>query len=229
MRQRYACTIFFLFLLSCNNNSQTEVTSRPTDSSLFHERMMALQKKYADPNSPFRDEQEAIKIYDSILASPWYSAAEKQAIQHTLKLAQQNRIGSVANDFTFYTPEGTAKKLYAIKSPYTLLYFYNPECNACKEMKAALVASSIITQKLHAGTLKLVAIYIDTDLSIWRTHLPYLPKEWIHGRDEEQYLWKNKVYDLRAIPTIYLLDKNKKVLLKDCTSISQLEEVLCNL
>jgi len=44
--------------------------------------------------------------------------------------------------------------------------------------------------------------------------------------DENEYLYKNKIYDLRAVPTIYLLDKDKKVILKDCTSLLDLEAAL---
>jgi len=53
-----------------------------------------------------------------------------------------------------------------------------------------------------------------------------MPKNWIHGRDENEYLYKNKVYDLYAIPTIYLLDKNKKVILKDVLDVRVIEREL---
>jgi len=33
------------------------------------------------------------------------------------------------------------------------------------------------------------------------------------------------VYDLRAIPTVYLLDKDKKVLLKDCVDVMEIEKM----
>jgi hypothetical protein len=54
-----------------------------------------------------------------------------------------------------------------------------------------------------------------------------MPAEWIQGRDEYG-LYKNNVYDLRAIPSLYLLDKDKKVLLKDCTDLKEIEKSLKN-
>jgi len=39
-------------------------------------------------------------------------------------------------------------------------------------------------------------------------------------------LYKNSVYDLHAIPTVYLLDKEKKVLLKDAINVAEIEALL---
>ena len=36
----------------------------------------------------------------------------------------------------------------------------------------------------------------------------------------------DELYDLRAIPTLYLLDQDKVVLLKDCMSIPTIEQVI---
>ena len=42
---------------------------------------------------------------------------------------------------------------------------------------------------------------------------------------EEAMLQTKNLYDLRAIPTLYLLDKNKTVLLKDAT-LQKVEQYL---
>ena len=40
---------------------------------------------------------------------------------------------------------------------------------------------------------------------------------WIHSWDQQRVLRREHRYDLRALPTLYLLDKGKKVLIKDGT------------
>ena len=45
-------------------------------------------------------------------------------------------------------------------------------------------------------------------------------------QDENEYLYKSNVYDLHAIPTIYLLDRNKKVILKDVLDVRVIEKAL---
>ena len=90
-------------------------------------------------------------------------------------------------------------------------------------MKSSISRSAVINSQVEEGKLLVVAIYIDKDTAIWRSHLSEFPRRWIHGKDEGEYLYKNQVYDLRAIPTVYLLDSNKYVLLKDCLSIEEIE------
>jgi len=116
--------------------------------------------------------------------------------------------------------------MYDIRANHLILYFNNPDCPACIEMKSAITASPIITAKLNSGDLKILSIYTDNDETLWLNHLAEYPKQWLHGRDEDEYLYKNKVYDLRAIPTVYLLDKDKMVLLKDCVDVREIEMVL---
>ena len=93
-------------------------------------------------------------------------------------------------------------------------------------MKAALESSGVINNKISNKQLKVLAIYTDKDEKVWLDHVSEMPAKWIQGKDEYEYLYKNKVYDLRAIPTIYLLDSNKTVLLKDVTSLTLIERKL---
>ena len=143
-------------------------------------------------------------------------------------LARQNNPGRLANNFSYFTVDGSKKQLYGLQAKYTLLFFYNPECDACKVYKDLLRKSALINDRIKKGLLKVLAVYIDQDVSVWKKHLPEMPRAWIHGRDENEYLYKNAVYDLHAIPTIYLLDRNKKVILKDVLDVSVIEAKLIN-
>jgi len=49
-----------------------------------------------------------------------------------------------------------------------------------------------------------------------------MPAQWIHAYDKGMEITQRRLYDIKAIPTLYLLDKEKKVLLKD-TSVEALE------
>ena len=49
-----------------------------------------------------------------------------------------------------------------------------------------------------------------------------MPANWINGFDSNQKIANEELYDLKAMPTLYLLDKGKKVLLKD----ADLDEIL---
>ena len=70
--------------------------------------------------------------------------------------------------------------------------------------------------------IAILTVYPDADIDEWRSHLPQMPAIWIHSYDKETTITKQKLYDIKAIPTLYLLDKDKKVILKD-TSIEAIE------
>lgn len=215
------------FVLSADEEALDSIlVSVSKDSLVLRETIAYLENVFGNPNSNFRNEAYYAKLLQAKIHSAFYLDAEKEIASERLHLLQQNNIGKFANDFAYRTPAGKMLHLYDVKAPYTLLYFYNPECEACKAMKEALTRSEMISRMLKSGELKIVAIYTDKDETVWRRHLPQMPKEWIHGRDQEEYLYRTGVYDLRAIPTVYLLDADKKVLLKDVTAIAEIESKL---
>jgi hypothetical protein len=198
------------------------------DSIVFRQTVTLLEVPFADPNSSYRNADLYSKILAAKKESSWYNADEKEIAADRMQLLQQNNVGKPANDFTYITPAGYKRRLYDIKSRFLLLYFNNPECPACREMKTALMNSSVITNKIKSGSLKVLSIYTDKDEKLWLDHLKEYPSSWIQGRDEDEFLYRNKIYDLRAIPTIYLLDASKKVLLKDCMDVSQIEKIIAS-
>ena len=194
-----------------------------TDSIVFHKTVNYLTRAYADPNSSFRNEIFYDKILKAQMDSKWNTDWVKKEAIRKRHLLHQNDVGSLANNFEYLAPNGQKRSMHNLKANYILLFFYNPECHACKEMKATLLRSSIIRNAILDGKLKILSVYTDADLSVWYKHLLEFPSNWLQGRDNDRYLYKNDIYDLRAIPTIYLLDQHKKVILKDCTSINELE------
>ena len=58
-------------------------------------------------------------------------------------------------------------------------------------------------------------IYPDEDLQAWYDYLDNYPKDWICGYDPDQVIRSDTRYWLRAIPSLYLLDDEKRVVLKD--------------
>ena len=195
------------------------------DSLVFRKTVSFLTEPFSSPNSSYRNQRFYAKILEAEINSDWYIAQEKEIAKGKLILEQQNNIGRLANDFTYTTPAGEVKRMYAIKANFLLLYFNNPECEACKEMKASLAQSAIINQKLHSGELRVLSIYVDADKKSWRSHLGDYPKQWLQGMGDSVTPYK-KIYDLSAIPAMYLLDKDKKVLLKDYFTSQSIEQLV---
>lgn len=178
-----------------------------------------------DPNSPLRNDEYYIPILEVLSASPLLDEYDKLIPQHDLHIAKQNRIGRSANDFEFILADDSRMKLYDIDSEYTLLMFANPDCPMCRAIIDDIESSVILTQLIELERLQVVAIYTDSDIAAWKRYLPALPKSWIKGYDNES-ISHNKLYNLRAIPSLYLLDSQKLVLIKDGTDIGHIEYVI---
>ena len=63
--------------------------------------------------------------------------------------------------------------------------------------------------------MKILGIYPDIDKEVWRKNAKQIPLSWINACDPKGKIKDNNIYDLKAIPTLYLLDNDKKVILKD--------------
>jgi hypothetical protein len=175
-----------------------------------------LYEKYLyEPNSPVMNEELYISVLEVIRGSDLFAEEERTRAEHRLEMALKNRMGTPASDFSFTLVNGKKARLYDIRAEYTLIFFNNPGCHACKEYRDAMHASPVITGLIRDKRLQVVAIYPDEELTEWREYIPQIPAEWINGYDHALVLRGKKLYNLRAIPTLYLLDSKKVVLLKD--------------
>ena len=96
-----------------------------------------------------------------------------------------------------------------------MLIFGNPDCNACRGLVEAFRGNPQIGGLISSGALKVVDIYIDEDVEAWKAAGEGYPKEWINGYDHLRRINSDRIYAVRGIPSVYLLDKNKTILLKD--------------
>ena len=216
------------------------ISDRPTDPAP----MQALMKRasasrpmldyfagmaealFADPNSPHRNDEFYIPVLEARLAAPFYDEYERMAPEYDLQLAMQNRIGQRANDFRYTVASGRSATLYGLKADFVLLFINNPGCPMCREIRDGICASPMLSDLIARGALKVLALYPDEDLGEWRRHFDEIPASWINAYDAGCTIEKGRLYSLRAIPALYLLDSRKQVLLKDVTEVAQVEELI---
>ncbi len=198
-----------------------------TDSLMVACFMDLCETYFYDPNSQLRNELLFAEALEAALASDKVDQTVKTRYRYLLDMCRKNLPGNRAADFRYRTITGTKGRMQAIRSPYLLLYFNNPGCHACETVKNTLAASPAITRLLQSGTLKILSVYPDKDLAEWQAAAPDLPVSWINACDKDGMIRKGELYDLKAIPTLYLLDENKAVILKDA-SAQAIEDYLIN-
>ena len=187
---------------------------------------MLADQVLGDPNSPLRNDEFYIPVLRAQLSSPWYDEYERLAPEYDLNLALQNRIGHPANDFRYTLASGATGTLYGLRAEYVLLFINNPGCPMCREIREAISASPMLTELIEHGRLRVLALYPDENLDEWRAYREQIPASWINAYDDGCVLREKGLYDLSAIPSLYLLDAQKRVLVKDATDVALVEEVI---
>jgi thiol-disulfide isomerase/thioredoxin len=196
------------------------------DKKVYHYFTDLCEKYLYDANSPMRNDEFYIPVLEAELASPL--TEEKVRPADLLQMAKKNRVGQSATNFSYTLANGQKGALHTLKSPYTLLFFYNPGCHNCQEVTQQLQASPVIDSFLKNHTLTVLAVYTDEDLQAWRDYLPKMPKEWTIVYDDKKAIHGDDLYDLKAIPSLYLLDGDQKtVVLKD-VGFAQVEDFFKN-
>ena len=188
---------------------------KDTVSQVFEIFVDLFQKYYYDPNSPMRNEDVYYHFVSRYASYEGLTDVEKAKYEREARLCALNRIGTRASDFRFADRRGNITNLYDIKAELTLLFFSNPGCDACMNIINVLREDPVISSMVASGRLAVANIYIDEDIQAWRSYMPVYPEEWYNGFDPDMVLRNNEIYAVRAIPSLYLLDSEKRVIMKD--------------
>ena len=182
-----------------------------------------------DPNSPLRNDEYYIPVLESMLESSLLDEYERIAPEYDLDLARKNRIGTPANDFVYTLADGSQHRMHDIEANYTILMFSNPGCPMCREIMEEITSSPLLNLLTEHGDLRTLSLYPDEDLEAWREHFKDMPTSWIRAYDKGMKITVERLYNLSAIPALYLLDSTKRVIIKDGTSVAQIENTIAYL
>lgn len=189
--------------------------------------MMQLADDYLyNPNSPFYNEGLYGVYLETMLEVLPEEDARRSSFDFKLRLLRRNKVGDKATDFSYYLPDGQKKSLVATstRGNRLLLVFYDPECDSCHEVLREMTADASLAEAVKAGRVTVLAVYTEGNQEAWRKGLADMPEGWIIGTDRQK-VKEEALYDLKAMPSLYLLDGQKRVLLKDAP-LGQIREVL---
>ena len=184
------------------------------ESNVFGKMTELVSSIEYDANSPLRDEDIYGPFAEAVSSSRFCPAGRAASYADEAECCALNRRGTKAADFEFTDMQGIQRDLYGVEAEWTVLNFINPGCNACNDVAEAF--SSPVFEGLSGnGKVRILGIYIDEELDKWFEESGKLPAFWTCGYDADQTIRGERLYDVRAIPSVYLLDKEKKVILKD--------------
>ncbi len=176
----------------------------------------------------------ADKYYLSGL-TPWADKGYVDKIKERVDKMRPNLIGAPAPELLLQTHEDTYVSLLKTPAEFTILIFWEPSCGHCKTEIPQLWD---LYQKVHDKGVVVFAVYTQYKRSEWDEYLAGHSYDWINawdgieGNDENGKsttfsLGTNfrSLYDVYSTPTLYLLDKDKKIIAKRI-GIETLEQIL---
>lgn len=218
----------FFYLLRLQSIAQQQLIIRKTIvqsceytdtySWIFH----WFEHFFHDCRSPYYDDELFLVFLTESLNAPIEDSMRGHA-EDLSSLVQKNRIEAPAINFNFQTRNGRIHTLYEFDSPLTLLIFINPVCLACHAAQVDLSESSVLNQLLSQGNLQIIAINPGIEFDQWMAS--DYPVSWIVGYDCDNIINTDRLYDIQYYPALYLLDEEKRVILKQ-TRLDQIEERL---
>jgi thiol-disulfide isomerase/thioredoxin len=166
---------------------------------------------------------------------PWLTDQGKKIITDRAYSLMSNIMGSPAAEIDLPDSNGVSKNLYGVEAPFVLVTIWDPTCGHCKETLPKL--DSMYQAKWKGHGLKIFALAKETDgtRKDWTSFISdHHLNEWIHvyyskeadkARIAANTPGYSQLYDVQSFPTLYLLDKDKRIIAKKVTA-EQVDDIL---
>lgn len=175
--------------------------------------------------------------YHSKGLSKWLNEKQMEAISRRAYMLMANLIGEKAADLDMLNTADKPTSLYSLDADYTVISFWDPNCGHCKDEIPRLDSIYKASWKKH--NVKIFAVLTpDGKQNVKPEWLSFIKEhnigDWTHvyktkEMEEEDYAAQRpgfrQLYDINLTPTIYLLDKEKRIIGKKLTLL-QLNELL---
>ena len=171
--------------------------------------------------------------YHSKGLTPWLNEKQNETITRRAYMLMANLVGEKGANLEFLDTANNVSALYDVKADYTVVIFWDPNCGHCKEELP--VIDSFYRQNWQAKNLKLYAVMTEYDTTAWKTFINNNQlTDWTHVHhtlemDKMETAAQKpsfkQLYDITQTPTLYLLDKEKRIVAKKLTP-KQLNDLL---
>ena len=155
-----------------------------------------------------------VKIADDIYLSgkaDWVSKEFKDDLRKQIDLMRPNLIGKKAENLVMDSYNGIFVSLYDVEKDFTVLYFWEPNCGHCQEATPKL---KVYYDKPKDYSLEVFAVCTTSERAKWTKYIEDNKLTWINGWDPKRSSHFDYYYNIQSTPTVYILDKNKKIIAK---------------
>jgi len=168
-----------------------------------------------------------VKIADDIYLSgkaDWVTKEFKDDLRKQIDLIRPNLIGKKAENIVMDSYKGIFVSLYDVEKEFTILYFWEPNCGHCQEATPKLKA---YYDKPKNYSVEVFAVCTTSDKVKWLKYIEDNKIVWINGWDPKRSSHFDYYYNVQSTPTVYILDKNKKIIAKKL-AVEEIEPFIDN-
>ena len=157
--------------------------------------------------------------------APWATKDLLSKLAERADRIRPNLIGKAAPNLVLESETGEYLALDQVKSKFTVVYFFEPGCSHCQLETPKLYD---LYNKTRNNGVQVYAIYTQYKKDEWTKYLTEKGYDWLNVWDSNNNSNFRTLYDITSTPTIYLLDKDKKIIAKRI-SVETLEKILSEL
>ena len=185
--------------------------------------------KYQNPEIMGLDEV-FVRLYDTYFASGqmdfWANASLKKNLKDHAERLRKSLIGQTGANLIMQDSNLKPRALYDIKSKYTILFIFDPDCAHCKKETPKLV--DFYAKNKFKYSVEVYAVSADSSMAKMKDYIRDMNMKWITVNGPRTYVGPYQdLYDALTTPTLYILDEKKKIIAKKIP-IEKLEEFFTN-
>jgi peroxiredoxin len=152
----------------------------------------------------------------------WANDKQAARLMEMVEYLKANETGSTIKDISLQTIYEKNINLYEIHKPYTIIFLWDSKCDVCYE-KALQLKSLYRTYKKKG--VEVFAIHVGGKTGHLQTLVLADNLNWINVYDPKHNINFSKLFNLSDIPYYFLLDEDKKILMKG-NNIDDLEKFI---
>ncbi|MCM1313685.1 MAG: DUF5106 domain-containing protein [Bacteroides sp.] len=206
-------------------SSVMEKAEKAGAESLWHCMRDMAEDCFHNPNSAFQNDEIYIPILEKLMKSRYMSGSDSTRYGFQLKMLKKNRIGTIAAELDLRIDKKTSStqvperkrrtkktvRLSELCGDSTLVLFYDPTCEHCREQIEEFGNNEHITGLCKRGILRMVFVNVEPkrkNKNVWGKDLP---DGWVFATDYRQAVIKQHIYYLPFVPQLYILGKGRVV------------------
>lgn len=163
--------------------------------------------------------------YHSKGLTNWLNKKQLDIVSRRAYMQMANLIGEKAANIEMLDTAGRLSPLYDVIAEYTVLIFWDPDCGHCKEELPKI--DSVYRASWQKNNVKIYAVLSENEKTAWLKYIQqhnltdwvnvYETKEMEAADAAAQKPGFRQLFDVTMTPTLFLLDKEKRIIGKKLT------------